>query len=139
MRCLADNATEVDAAGLLGLEGIADIELKKLAGTPRRHVEPAIVEGEVDVANQRRNCLEALEQRRQVIGIGRFGRDLDHLLHLVSGAVEIPRPDRRAEVLQAHHHTDESVRLAWIVGGTKLEHHLLLSPEVDLLAMASLR
>src|SRR5256885_5808098 len=60
MRCLADNATEVDAAGLLGLEGIADIELMKLAGTQRRHVESAIVEGEDDVAKQRRYVRAAI-------------------------------------------------------------------------------
>src|SRR5207244_11277312 len=52
MRCLADNAPEVDAAGVLGLEGIADISLKKPAGTPRRHVAPAIVPDTCDVAHR---------------------------------------------------------------------------------------
>ena len=93
MRGLAHDPAEVDAACLLRLEWIADVELQELAGTPRRNVEPAVVEGEIDVGHERRHGLEALEQRRQNIGIRGLGRDVDDLLDLVARTVEVPRPD----------------------------------------------
>src|SRR5207245_4890152 len=52
---------------------------------------------------------------------------------------EVPGPDRRAQVFQARHHTDESVGLAWVMRRPELQHHLVLLAEVDLLAMTALR
>src|SRR5438445_4287101 len=104
MRSLSHYPSEVDAPRLLWLERIADVELEELARAPRRDVEPLVVEGEVDVADQRRHRLEAFEQGRQEVGVGRLGGNVNYLLDLVGGSVEIPGPDRRAQVFQAHQH-----------------------------------
>ena len=129
----------MDGSGLFGAERVRDVVLQKFAGAPARDIEEAVVEGEVDVGDQGRHGLEALEQRRQLLGIGRLGRDLDHLTGLPGGAVLVPGPDRRAQILQTGHDTDEAVRLAGIVRRTQFEHHLLFRAQVDHLAMAALR
>ena len=125
-------------AVFFGLERIAHVELQKLAGSPGRDVQPLVVEGQVDVGHQRWHGFEALEQRRKVVGVGGLRGNLDHFVGLVRVAVEVPGPDRRAEVLEAGHHADEPVRLGGVVRRAQLEHHLVLGAEVDLLAVAAL-
>ncbi len=60
---------------------------------------------------KRRNRLEPLEERRKLFGIGRFGRDFDHLLHgprpsdpfaCFLRLIAVPQPDRRREIFQRH-------------------------------------
>ena len=46
-----------------GLKRIGHVVLPQFAGTPAGDVQKAIVEREVDVGDQRRHCLEPLEQR----------------------------------------------------------------------------
>ena len=65
MRCAADDAPEVHRACLLWVMRIADIELLELAGSPARHVQPAIVDRQVDVRHKRRNRAKGLKRRRE--------------------------------------------------------------------------
>src|SRR5579864_187961 len=74
---LADDAAEVRAARLRGLEGVADVEPQELSGSPGRYVEPPVVERKVDVGDQRRDRPEALEERGQLVGVRRLSGDLD--------------------------------------------------------------
>src|SRR5262249_24080883 len=50
----------------------------------------------------------------------------------------VPQPDRRREIFEARHDTDESVRLLRIVRRAQLEHHLILGAELQDLAMPAL-
>ena len=138
MRGFPDDAAEVHRSRLLRVERIGDVVLQKLAGSPCRDIEEAVVEREVDVADQWRDRLETFQDWRQIIGIGRLSRDLDHLLRLPCAAVLVPGPDRGAEILQAGDDANEAERLARIMRRAQLEHHLLFGAEVDHLAMAAL-
>src|SRR5215216_4848142 len=51
----ADDAAELDRAGLDGVEDVADVVLLELAGAPAGDVQPAVVDRQVDVADQRRH------------------------------------------------------------------------------------
>ena len=117
---------------------IADVVLLELAGPPARHVEPAIVDRQVDVGHQRWDCAERLERGRELVGLGRLGGDGDDLLHLPALTLAVPHPHRRGQVLDADHHADEAPRLAGVVGGPHLEHHLVLVAQVDSLDQLSL-
>ena len=61
-----------------------DVVLLQIAGAPTGDVEEAIVHRQVDVGDEQRNRLEALECRRQNVGIGRLGRNLDDLRDLLA-------------------------------------------------------
>jgi len=67
----------------------------EIASAPARDVKVLVVDREIDIRNEWRACLEILDCRRQQIGIGGLGRDLDDFLGLPAIAVAIPRPDRR--------------------------------------------
>src|SRR5487761_1176537 len=101
----------MDAACLLRLEGIGDVELKEFAGAPRGDIELLVIERKVDVGDEGRHRLEAFEEGRQLVLGSRLCRNLDHLLDLVRGAVEVPYPDRCAEVLQAGDDADKAIGL----------------------------
>jgi hypothetical protein len=68
MRCAPDDPTEAGRAGLAGLCGSLTSYCLKLPGPPAGHVQPAVVDREVDVAHQRRNGAEGLQRRRQLRG-----------------------------------------------------------------------
>jgi hypothetical protein len=131
MRGAVDDAAEPHRAGLPRVVGIADLVLLQLAGPPARHIEPPVVDREVDVGDQRRHRPERLQGGRQLVGLRRLGGDRDRLPHRPALAVAIPKPHRGREVLDADHDADEPPRLARVVGRSDLEHHLLLLPEVD--------
>lgn len=80
---LPHNASNPHRTRLLGMEGIRDIVLLQFARAPAGDVKKAIVEGEIDVGNQRGNRLETLKERRKKLRIGRFGGNLDNLLNLI--------------------------------------------------------
>src|SRR5438552_2840732 len=101
------DATQVDGTGLLRLEWIGDVVLQQLAGTPAGDVEEPVVQGEVDVRDERRNRAESLQQRREHGCVRRLGRDVDHLLRGPFAVLAMPNPDRRGEVFQADNHSDE--------------------------------
>ena len=130
MRRAPHDAADPRRAGEHRLERIAHVVLPELARAPARHVEEPVVQREVDVGHQRRHRLESLEQRRQVLGGRGLGRDLDHLLHLPArravGALAVPHPDGRREILERDHHAHEAVALRRVVRRPELEHHLLL-------------
>jgi hypothetical protein len=64
MRRPADDAADVQRAGQLRLEGIRHIVLPELARAPTGDIKIPVVEREIDVGDERRNRLEAFEQRR---------------------------------------------------------------------------
>jgi hypothetical protein len=68
---------------------IADVVLLEVARAPARDVEEAIVEREVDVGDERRDGLEALEERRQLRRVGGLGGDGDDLLDRPAGSVAV--------------------------------------------------
>ena len=121
-----------------GLERIGDVVLVQVARSPAGDVEEAVVHRQVDVGDERRHGLEALEHRRQQVRIGRLGRDVDDLLHRPFAAVAVPGPDRGRQVLQADDAVDEAVGLGRVVRRPQLEHELVLLAEVDLLQVLAL-
>src|SRR5262249_46596446 len=68
---------------------------------------------------------------RQLRGVRRLGRDLYHLVRRPLGTVEVPHPDRGAQVLETGHHAGETVGPGRVVGRSQLQHHLILGTEVD--------
>ena len=126
------DAAHLDDTGELRGFGIRHVVLTQLAGSPAGDIEEAIVETERDVGHQRRNGLERLERRRQLIFLGRLSRNFDHLLG-VPGAivVAVPLPDRRRKVVQVEHRIHEPVGVARVVRWPQLQHDLVLFAEID--------
>ena len=58
---LPHNPSEMDRAREFGIKGIGDIVLAHFAGAPTRHVEEAVIEGEIDVGDQRRYGFKPLQ------------------------------------------------------------------------------
>jgi hypothetical protein len=131
MRRPLDDAAQVHRACLARVLGVADVVLLQLARAEARDVEPAVVDGEVDVGDERRHRAEGLERRRELGGVGGLGGDRDRLLRRPLVALAAPEPHRGGEVLDADHDADEAPRLARVVGGPQLEHHLVLVAEID--------
>jgi hypothetical protein len=65
---------------------------------PQQDTEIFVVNREIDIGDERRACFETLDCRRQQIGIGGLGRDLDDLPGLPGIAFAIPGPDRRRQI-----------------------------------------
>ena len=122
------------------MERVGDVVALELAGAPAGHEQGLVVDAERDVGDQRRHGAEGLERRRQLLGLGRLGRDLDHLGRgdLAVAVLGVPEPDAGAEVGGRDDHADEAPRLVGVVRGPQLEHHLLLRPEVDGLLVRAL-
>src|SRR5688572_15848997 len=59
----AGDPTQVDRPDLAGVRGIGHVELLELAGAPAGHVEHPVVDGQVDVADQRGDGAEGLQRR----------------------------------------------------------------------------
>ena len=121
-----------------GLERVRHVVLDHVSGAPAGNVEEAVVHRQVDVGDQRSDGLEALQHRRQQVGIGGLGRDLDDLFHRPFVAVAIPGPDRGREILEADDTADEAIGLGRIMCRAQFEHQLVLFAEVDLLQMLAL-
>ena len=85
-----------------------------------------------------RHRAEALQERRQLVGIRRLGGDLDDLLHRPAVAVLVPGPDGGGEVLQADDAVDEAMGLGRVVRRPQLENELVVRAEVDLLQVLAL-
>src|SRR5437773_6090633 len=62
MRGPANDPAEVHRPRLLGAERIRHVVLQEFAGAPAGNIEEAVVEGQIDVADEWRNRLEALQQ-----------------------------------------------------------------------------
>ena len=138
MRRPRDDAADADLAGELRVERIGHVVLLQVAGAPAGDVEEAVVHRQIDVGDERRHRLEALEQRRQLILARRLGRNLDDLLHRPFVAVAVPGPDRGGEVLEADHAIDEAIGLGRVVRRTQLEDQLVFVAEVDGLQVLAL-
>src|SRR5579862_3936515 len=131
LRVLRD-AADANASRKPRLHRIGHVVLAQFAGPPARDVEEAIVERQVDVAHQWRDRTEPLQERRQIVGIGRFRRDRHRLLRAeLSVALAIPREDRRFEIRGVDDDADEAVFANRIVRGTHFERHLVVRAEVD--------
>src|SRR5680860_914874 len=61
MRCAAYDTAEMHRTGELRIERIGYVVLPQFAGAPARDVQPAIVQREIDVSDQRWHRLEALQ------------------------------------------------------------------------------
>ena len=91
----AQEAAHPDLARELGIVRVGDVVLADVAVQPVAEIEEAVVHRQIDVCDQGRHRLEALEDRRQEVGVGRLGGDLYHLLDRPLAAVAVPGPDRR--------------------------------------------
>jgi hypothetical protein len=100
MRGVRDNPADADLAGELGIERVGHIVLSEIAGSPAGDVEEPVVDRQIDIGNERGDCLEAFEQRRPDIRIGGFGGNLDDLLDRLFVAIAIPGPDRAERSLR---------------------------------------
>src|SRR5688572_4312548 len=95
-----DDTADVRRAGELRLERIRHVVLPELTRAPARDIQEPVVEGEIDVGDERRDRLEAFEHRRQDVRIGRFRRNLYDFLDRPRAVLAMPEPDGRREILQ---------------------------------------
>jgi len=51
-----------------------------------------IIDGQIDIGDERRHGTEGLKQRRQGIGVGRLGGDGDHIVDGPLVTVLVPEP-----------------------------------------------
>ena len=130
MRRPSHDPAQMHAARLLRLEWIRNIVLPNLACAPAGSVQIAIINREIDVGQQRRNRLEALQKRRQLSRIGRLCGNFNHLLNRPASVRPMPQPDRTRQIFQRYHNAVESISLGRIVRRTELKHHLLLRAHV---------
>src|SRR5919108_352874 len=73
MRGATHDAAQVDRSGLVWVVRVADVVLLELSGSPARHVQPAVVDRQVDIRHQRRDRAARLQRRRELRGIGGGG------------------------------------------------------------------
>ena len=123
----------------MGVEDVGHVVLLEFPGAPARHVQPAVVDRQVDVGDQRRHRPERLQGRRQQLGVGGLGGDGDDLADRPAVAVAVPQPHRPRQVLDADDHPDEAPGLGRVVGGAHLKHHLVGVAQVDPLGEGALR
>ena len=138
MRLAPDDPAESNGCRLARVERVADVVLFEFTCAPAGYVQPAIVDRQVDVGDERWNRAEGLQRRRQVVGLGGLGRDGDHLVDRPTVTVPVPQPHRRRQILDADHHPHEAERLGRVVRRAQLEHHLMLVAEVDALGQLAL-
>src|SRR5680860_1142444 len=100
-----DDPAEVHRADFARLGRIGDVVLLQLTGAPARDVEEAVINRQVDVADEWRNGPKRLECGWQEVSVGRFGGDRDDLVRPPLVAVLVPAEDRRGQVLGGGHHT----------------------------------
>ena len=93
VRRAAHDASQMHRTGEPGVERIGNIVASHLSRAPAGDVEKAVVEREIDVADQRRYRFEALQQRRQLLGFCWLRRDLDYFLDVPTPLVSKPQPD----------------------------------------------
>ena len=92
VRGAIDDPAEAHRPRLPGVVRVAYVVLLELPGAPARHVEPAVVDGQVDVAHERRDRAEGLKRGWELGGVGGLGRDGDGLLRRPA----VVRPGARA-------------------------------------------
>jgi hypothetical protein len=73
-----------------------------------------------------------------LVGIGRFGRDLDDLFGCPPLAIAVPYPDRRRKVLEADDAVNKPVGFGRVVRRARLEDELVLFAKIDLLQVPAL-
>ena len=137
VRRLPHDSAQVDGAGKFGMERIGDVVLLEFPGAPRRDVQKFVVEGQIDVGDQRRHGLESLEQWRKFVGIGGLGGNLDYFFYGPGVFFAVPQPDGSGQILQRDHHAGKSVGFGRIVRGAQLQYHLLLSAQIKGLHVAA--
>ena len=118
-------------AGKLRLHRVGHIVLAHFACAPAGHVEEAVIERQVDIRHKGRHGFEALQQRRQLIFLGRLRRNGRRLLAMERAAFAPPCPDRAFEIRAVCDHPGETVFLDRVMGGTDLERHLMIGAEID--------
>ncbi len=134
---LASDPADVDRSDECGVHRITDVVLTHLPRAPAGNVEEPVVQGQVNVGDQRRHRSEALEQWRQIIGICGLGRDCRGLLRVELTVLPPPRPDRALEVGGVDDDAAEAVLTGRVVGWPHLQGHLVILTEVDGLHVAS--
>ena len=138
MRLASHDPAEANRRRLARMERVADVVLLEFSCAPAGYVEPAVVDRQIDVGDQRGRRTKGLKQRWQVVGVGGLGRDGDHLIDRPLITVLVPQPHRRRQVLGADYCVDESPRFGRVVGRAQLEDHLVLVTKVDALGQLPL-
>src|ERR1700675_1079183 len=100
MRGAPDNSTKVQGAGELWVKWIGYIVLLKFTRAPAGHVEKTVVQGKINVGNERRHGLKTLQHGREFVRIGRLRGNFDHFFDGPLAVVSIPKPNRSRQVLQ---------------------------------------
>ena len=134
-----DDPAEPHRAHLARVRRVRHVVLLELAGAPARDVEHAVVDGEVDVGDQRRDGAEGLQRGRQQLRVRGLGRDRDHLVARPTcrrrGASARPTPTGPRSTPPPRR-TPRSPRGSW--RRAQLQHHLVLRTEVDRLQVPAL-
>jgi hypothetical protein len=80
MWCARDDPSEPNRCRLARLEWVADVVLFEFTCAPTGDVQPVIIDGQIDIGDERGHGTKGLKQRRQGVGVGRLGGDSDHLV-----------------------------------------------------------
>ena len=93
MRGAANDSAKMDGPGQLRMKWVGNIVLLEFTGTPAGDAEETIVEGEIDVRDQRWNGLKSFQQRRQTFRAGPFRGDFDHFVGRPISVLAMPEPN----------------------------------------------
>src|SRR5580700_9057599 len=126
-----DDSPEMERTREFWMERIRYVVLPEFARSPARYVEETIVQGKIDVRDQRRHGFESFEQGWKILGVCRLGGNFDHFPDGPVPVVAVPHPNRSGQILQRNDHPNKSVSLRRIVSRTKLQYHLLLGAQIQ--------
>src|SRR5258708_34669329 len=92
MRLAPGDSAQLNGRRQDGIERIRDVVLSELSSAEAGDIEVAVVERQIDVGDEWRNSLEALEKGRQQFGIGRLGGEVDPPADLPGAFSLFPMP-----------------------------------------------
>ena len=137
MRRLADNAAQLHHPGQGRVKGVGNIILPQFPGTPAGYIQEPVIQGQIQIGNQRRHLAQGFQGRRQQFRIGRFRRHLDDFGDGPLAILLIPGPNRGRQVGGIDHYADEPVGLGRVMGRAQFQHHLILLAQIHLLQVAA--
>src|SRR5580704_11911648 len=109
------DTSQMHGTCLLGMKRVRHVVLQKFSRSPTGNVKEAVVERQIDVG----------EQRRQCFWIGCLGRNVDHFRYAPFAIVAMPNPKRSGQIFQRYHYAKKSISPTRIVRRAKLESHLV--------------
>src|SRR5947207_6442750 len=117
MSSAAHDAARMYGANPLRMEWIGNIVLDKFSRSPARCIEVAVIDGKIDVGQQRSHGLEAFQDVWELRRVGRLGGNFDDLLNGPGAVGLAPEPNRTGKIFERDDHPNKSISLGGIVRG----------------------